>query len=278
MSASGPDGQRSDIGSDASLHTAESIASDLRRLGVGQGQLLMVHASLRSIGYVRGGAPTVVRALTDVLGSKGTLVMPAFTPTVSDPATWTDPVLAEHLIESARRHVLAFDPAATPTAMGAIAETFRTWPGTVRSAHPRVSVTARGPLANRIISPHALPWGQGAGSPFARLYDLNASLLLLGVGFNRATFLHFAESRVPHGRRKTRKIPVDRDGLRNWISAPDVGDDLDTFFPRIGEELVRPDLVSIGYVGQAQCAIASSRQVVDFATAFLAGALPRSAD
>lgn len=49
----------------------------------------MVHSSLRSIGYVLGGAQTVVGSLLKVLGPDGTLVMPAFSPEVSDPAGWS---------------------------------------------------------------------------------------------------------------------------------------------------------------------------------------------
>ena len=45
------------------LQTKASIASDLQHLGVRGGQLLMVHSSLSSIGYVLGGAQAVVRAL-----------------------------------------------------------------------------------------------------------------------------------------------------------------------------------------------------------------------
>jgi hypothetical protein len=70
------------------LQTKASIASDLQHLGVRGGQLLMVHSSLSSIGYVLGGAQAVVRALIDVLGPDGTLTMPAFSPEVSDPAAW----------------------------------------------------------------------------------------------------------------------------------------------------------------------------------------------
>lgn len=233
----------------------------------------MVHSSLSSIGYVLGGAQTVVRSLLEVSGFDGTLVMPAFSPEVSDPAGWSDHPFGDDDLKLAQDHVPAFDAAVTPTSMGAIAEAFRTWPGVLRSEHPQVSVAACGPLAARIVSPHEIAWGQGAGSPFERLYDLDATLLLLGVGFNRATFLHFAESRVPHGRRKSRRMPIDRDGTRSWLSAPDVGDDLNTHFPRIGEEFVNAGHASAGFVGQARSTLASSRSLVNFATEFLSKAL-----
>jgi aminoglycoside 3-N-acetyltransferase len=255
------------------LQTRASIAAGLQRLGVRSGQVLMVHSSLSSLGYVLGGAQAVVGALLDVLAPGGTLVMPAFSPEVSDPANWREPSLQANDLKLAQDHVPAFEPAITPTGMGAIAETFRNWPGVLRSLHPQVSVTARGALAERIVAPHELAWGQGAGSPFERLYNLDARLLLLGVGFNRATLLHFAESRVPHGRRKARRIPVDRDGARVWLSVPDVGDDLNTYFPRIGEYLIKHGHASIGRIGQASVVLASSRTVVDMATDFLARAL-----
>lgn len=233
----------------------------------------MVHSSLSSIGYVIGGAQTVVGALIDVLGPRGTLVMPSFSPEVSDPANWDDGSFTGEALSIARDNIPTFNAAVTPTSMGAIAETFRTWPGVVRSAHPQVSVTARGPLAEKIVAPHEFAWGQGAGSPFERLYDLDAMLLLLGVGFNRATFLHFSESRVPHGRRKTRRIPIDHQGERTWISVPDVGDDLNTYFPRIGEEFVNTGCASIGLIGQAPSTLASSRALVEFAANFLSESL-----
>src|SRR4051812_5407521 len=153
---------------DMPLQTKASVAADLQHLGVRSGQLLMVHSSLNNIGYVLGGAQAVVRALIEVLGPDGTLAMPAFSPEVSDPATWGDRPFEGNHLELAQNHVPVFDAAVTPTSMGAIAETFRTWPGVLRSAHPQVSVTARGPRAERIITPHELAWGQGAGSPFER--------------------------------------------------------------------------------------------------------------
>ena len=74
----------------ASFVTADDLARDLRAFGVPRGGVLMVHSSLSSLGRVLGGAPAVVRAFLAALGPDGTLVMPAFSPEVSDPARWPD--------------------------------------------------------------------------------------------------------------------------------------------------------------------------------------------
>src|SRR5579862_4147659 len=62
----------------------ESLARDLRSLGVIPGQTLLVHASLRQIGWVSGGADEVVAALRQVLGRDATLVVPTSTADNSD--------------------------------------------------------------------------------------------------------------------------------------------------------------------------------------------------
>jgi len=154
--------------------------------------------------------------------------------------------------------------------MGLIPETFRRWPGAVRSAHPQTSVCALGPQAEQIVTPHALPWAQGAGSPFERLVTLNANLLLLGVGFNRATLLHYAESLVPHGRRKTRRIPVGEGSSRQWMEAPCVGDDLNTHFPLLGAAYMATGRARVGKVGAADAVLASASDLVSFASDYLA--------
>ena len=122
------------------------------------------------------------------------------------------------------------------------------------------------------MHPHDPAWGQGQGSPFDRLYQLDSRLLLIGVDFNRATLLHYAESRVPHGRRKVRHIP-DEAGDRRWITVPDVGDDLNTYFPQIGEVIRQEGLAAIGMVGNAECVLMSARALVDRAETFLSRAL-----
>ena len=71
-------------------NTPPSLVDDLVELGVRPGAVVMVHSSLRQIGWTVGGPVTVIRALLEVLGSEGTLVMPAESPQMSDPADWND--------------------------------------------------------------------------------------------------------------------------------------------------------------------------------------------
>ena len=74
--------------------TIKSLRADLRALGVTPGDTLLVHTSLSGIGWVCGGAQTVVMALLDAISDEsatGTLVMPAHSGDWSDPAQWEAP-------------------------------------------------------------------------------------------------------------------------------------------------------------------------------------------
>jgi aminoglycoside 3-N-acetyltransferase len=50
------------------------LARDLRKLGLKPGGVAMVHCRMSALGWVVGGAETVVRALLDALGPDGTLM------------------------------------------------------------------------------------------------------------------------------------------------------------------------------------------------------------
>ena len=79
----------------------DAIVRDLQDLGVLPGSLILVHSSLRSLGWVEGGAETVIDALLEAVAPKGTVLVPTLTgsaqlspenPPVFDPTTsscWT---------------------------------------------------------------------------------------------------------------------------------------------------------------------------------------------
>jgi len=245
--------------------TQRVLRRDLTTIGVEPGTTLIVHSSLSAIGWVLGSAPAVVRALLDAVGDAGNVAMPAATPHCADPATWRDPKVPDVWIDEVRENLPPFDIKTTPTTMGAIPETFRNWPGTRRSEHPLESVCARGPRAEEITREHPIAFSEGPGSPFARLYDLDSRILLLGVGFNRCTALHFAESLSARRRTMTVRFPRLDGVRREWVEVANVADDLDTHFPVIGAQYLSANRARRGTVGEAEAVHVRMRDLVDFA-------------
>jgi hypothetical protein len=150
-----------------SPHTAASLSADLRALGVGAGDVVLLHASRRNVGFVAGGTQAIVHALLDVLASTGTLVVPTHTPENTDPAMWRKPPVPESWWRVIREQSPGFDPRLTPASrwMGVLAETVRTWPGAVRSDHPQVSFAAIGGHADDVTADHRLDDALGENSP-----------------------------------------------------------------------------------------------------------------
>lgn len=199
--------------------TVSSLARDLESLGIQKGATLLVHSSLSAIGWVAGREHAVVLALQRALGDEGTLIMPSYSSSLSDPASWSSPPVPHSWFEPIRQEMPAFDPDMTPTReMGAIVNCFRSQRDALRSNHPSESFCARGPLASQILKDHSLEMCFGERSPLARLYDLDASVLLVGVGHESNSSFHLAEYRANWPSKKTvaEGAPILVDGERRW--------------------------------------------------------------
>lgn len=171
------------------------IVAGLRRLGIARGSLLEVHASLRSLGPVDGGAETVIEALLETVGEQGAIVMPSYP---VGPGMAATPQERQRGITWKVR-VLSFDDHTTPTGMGVIADRFRDRADVVRNTASFFSYAAWGKDAARL--------SQG----LEHLVSRGGQVLLLGVQMDRCSCLHLAEERVtlPEDLQRLKEIPEE---------------------------------------------------------------------
>ncbi|KMS73671.1 hypothetical protein ACM01_17780 [Streptomyces viridochromogenes] len=244
--------------------TGKDLRAGFEELGLPTSAVVIVHASLSAFGHVDGGPAAVLDALRDHLGPEGTVVVPAFTgDAVRDPHPGAGPDAGAE-VDADRAAVPLFHDE-LPTLMGALPTALLTDPDRLRSSHPQASVAAVGARAQEITERQPFAYAVGRDSPFDRLHALSAHILLLGVGHNRNSFLHYAESLIPNHRRKLRRFPYVVAGERVWVEVPDVGDDNGRHFPGVGEEAEREGLVRVGRIGAAECRLMASVPFVEFA-------------
>src|SRR5438445_7962273 len=94
--------------------TRADLVAGLRAIGIEPGGIIQVHSSLSRLGYVEGGAETVVDALLEVVGPEGTVMVPTFNHGAAE----------------------IYDTATTPSVNGAVTEALRRRPEARRSLHP----------------------------------------------------------------------------------------------------------------------------------------------
>jgi aminoglycoside N3'-acetyltransferase len=231
-----------------------ALVSDLRRLGVTPGSVVMVHASLRAIGPVEGRAAGVVDSLDRAVGDEGTLLMVLGAEPDGEP----------------------FNCLTTPAEkdVGTLAEVFRTTPGTLVSDHPEGRFAARGRRAAEFV--RDVPWDHyyGPGSPLERLMNADGQVLRLGADTNTVTLIHHAEylAEVPNKRhviRHPRILGPDGPGVRVVECLDDSNGIVDwpgeDYFSIILREFLAAHPVPRGLVGDASSELLPARELVRFA-------------
>ncbi len=228
------------------------LVAGLQSLGLRQGDMVEVHSSLSSLGYVSGGAETVIDALMEVVGPQGALVMSAYPVSPAIPLseeetrrgiTWKVRILPDDFY---------LGPQPMQSGMGIIPETFCRRPGTVL-----------GSGLHRVCA-----WGKDAerhSHGYRYLVDNDGWVLLIGVGIDRCSSMHLAEEsvRLPDEIRRLFEPPEElrRDyPPEQWSIG--FGGTPDDAWQKVWERAIQQGAIKQQPIGQAQCALFKARTVV----------------
>ena len=217
----------------------------MRQVGLTRGDVVEAHSSLSSLGWVEGGAATVVDALMNVVGEEGTLLMSAYP--VSKLLSLTEKEKARGILARVQIFGEAYDG---PTGMGEIADEFRRRPGTVL-----------GTGIHRVCA-----WGHNAelhSRGYEYSLEIDGWVLLLGVGIGCCSSMHQAEKvGIPSEITEFFRLPDDirRDYPEDiYISYGSTPDDA---WGKVQNEAERRGLIKRHRIVKAECMLFKARPVV----------------
>ena len=234
------------------------IVEGLRDSGIEAGDTVLLHCSLKSIGFVEGGADTVIDAFVEVLGEDGTLLMPSF----------------QHgseffLVDRGCR----FDVRTSPSEVGKVTETFRKRPNVIRSLNPTHCTAGVGKMAGKILSGHEFcPVSCGWGSPYHKICVNRGKIVLLGVGHNSNTTLHFVEnvSGAPTVCPiKYKAIVVDNYGQEIEVGTYPHMPSLPRKYTKVEKLLIEAGYQTSAKVGNAECKVIKAHEMSELLCAVI---------
>jgi len=211
--------------------TKQMLIDVFRNLGVTPGMDMVVHSSLKSLGHVDGGADTVIDALLDTVGPKGTILMPVMT------------------------FSTVFNADTSTSETGLIGETMRKRPNAIRSLSPTHSTTGIGPKAKSLLDGHdaEIPYGpNGFGSPLDKLAKGGGYVMLLGVSHvsNTTSHLILYHADIPFLEQWRDVEVTSADGATRTVKARHAG--CSDGFERLDPALVDAGVQSSLKIGKAE--------------------------
>jgi len=258
------------------------IESDLRKLGLKSGDLVLCHSSLSSIGWVIGGPIAVIDAIINVIGVKrnlgaedgeeGTIIMPAHSGDYSNPAYWTNPSVPNSWVNMINNNMPPYRRDITPIkkTIGVIPECFRKYPGVERSSHPVRSFCALGRDAVSIVTKDSYDHPHGKNSALDYIYQNKGKILNIGVKNN--TCFAFSEhlTSIQHDI-IVEQSPIQQDGSRTLVEWKQ----LDYNYTSDDRDKVHKSFISesenckLGMVGTAESVVFDAYEYIEYSKEWL---------
>lgn len=241
----------------------ENIVRGLQGLGLKRGDVVMMHSDLRTLAGARealaapdGGMRWLIEAFREVLGPPGILAVPTFTST----------------FKSAQDGPAGkvWNPATTPSRVGAITNYVLQEADRKRSDHPTHSVAALGDEAEAFVSGHS--WRDGAttfdrNGPWGHLIDADGYILWLGTDMRTQTCVHVVEDwmRLPYMCTCVALVEVDGETKEvEVLQSPAGPRDFYKKDSKAARAWEAAGLATKGKVVRADCALMKARTFVDW--------------
>ena len=220
--------------------TKQEVFSLLQRTGIEKNSTLLIHTSMRKIGQVENGCDGLIDAFIAYL-QDGLFLVPTHTWAILDQDEPT------------------FDVRTSLSCIGALPNAAIQRTDGVRSLHPTHSLKAFGKRAREYVQgeEHAKT-SCPVGGAWARLYDENAFVLLLGIGQERNTYIHAVEEMldIPNRLAKPKTVRViDYDGNEKQIKYQGPSGAISEFFPNFQDAFEKGGALSYDTLGNARVSI-----------------------
>ena len=230
--------------------TCADIHKFLAEIGIKRTDTVLVHTSMKALGEVQNGCDGLIDAFKSYLDC-GLFIVPTH--------TWDNVTQANPL----------FDARSTKPCIGALPTVAAFRPDGVRSLHPSHSVTAFGKRAKEFtLGEENSVTPCPKGGVWARLYDENAIILLLGVNLNRNTYIHAVDEMIGSlpKRLQDEAFPVtviDHDGNEIKTSLRRHGEIGSAFFENYRPALEYHGALKTSKLGNATVGICYAKQTAD---------------
>ena len=231
--------------------TKDELVADIQKAGIKAGDILNLKISLKSIGWVEGGAETIISAFLDVIGPDGTIV--------------TDSFVHVKPLKYLKRHLYLTDDK-TPSYAGAVANAMLKHPNVRRSKHPIQKFAIIGKYADDFADNHTdksyaydvLRRMAELGAKNIRLGDPNK---VVGVGTTHVAIglLKYQQKRLKYGVHYSTADNPQKLFLVNWAGGCVAG--FNKLFPKykeIGSFLYE------GKVGDANIIVSDMKKTLEW--------------
>lgn len=251
--------------------TQKHLSQHLTELGIKTGDVIEVHASLKSVGYILGGAQTLLDAILEVIGLEGTLVMAAQSWGNSEPAYFENPPIEVEMYEVLRNtHPAYRGKQEDYRYMGDLVRAVQLRPNSYLSSHPIYGFIAMGKYAKWLTQSHGLADGFGMNSPLGKCLELRSKILLIGCDYDRATGMHLGEHLSGYRPYQLQGARIFDKGVSLWARFLDMDYDSDDFI-QVGHILEEKQRVIRGRLGNADVKLFNLQDATSFTKAYFEG-------